>query len=124
MNKEKIYKSLVNSRQYEIDEFGVVILDEESLLGKVKGLIQSLNSQLEYAKNNTSIDEREWINHISNENLALVNELNELSDHEIILLEVHPMSGYYTIMDDKDDFQYLIDEIESFKDNTRETMER
>ena len=91
--------------------------DEDAVIGSAKDVIQFLNENIEYAKNDRQQIGEEWSDYIISESNNLIKEINKKykNQRNIVGLFNHPMSGYFVLQEKQslfEDLKEYYDELE------------
>lgn len=83
--------------------------DDEEIIGKVKDVIDDLKQQYEFVNNPDNDVDKEDIEFITNEVINLINEIKNTysNENDVIKIEVHPMAGFYTLVNKEVLFEEL-----------------
>ena len=89
--------------------------DDETIIGKVKDVIEDLEQQSLYVNNHKNNFDEETIEFITEETKELIHEIkNKYSnENDVIEISVHPMAGFYVLIEQQD----LLDELQAYIDD-------
>ena len=95
--------------------------EDEKIIGKAKDVICDLKEQVKYIKNQKNKIDKEECKYLVKEANSLIKEIKKKyknMDH-VIKIEVHPMSGFYCLVEKKD----LYEELKEYYEEMEETKE-
>lgn len=83
--------------------------DDETIIGRVKDVIENLKQQSKYVKNQVGEEDAEFI---TKEVKDLVKEIKTKysNKHDVIKMSFHPMAGFFVLVDKES----LLEELEEY----------
>lgn len=92
--------------------------DDEEIIGKAKDVIDNLNSQIEYAKNQKNALDECDTEFVVNEATDLIQEINKNyhNKDDVIKIALHPMAGFYVLQDKEE----LLEELQEYYEELEE----
>ena len=105
------FKKLTNKKFFKYDD--------EVIIGKAKDVIYDLKKQIKFIKDPKNKVDKEEIEFITQEAKKLIKEVRKRykNDNDVIEIHVHPMAGFYCLVEKKD----LYEELKEYYEEMEET---